>query len=333
MNVKVSIVVPIYNGEKYIGNCVKNLKEQTYDNLEFVLVDDGSKDNSPRLCDEVAAEDDRFVVVHQENGGLSAARNAGTAAATGDYVVYVDVDDDITKDLVSDNVKIALESEADVVMFSFWYYDVDNKVKKANEFDLDFTGTGEEFFHKVLRKAIKYEVFNAPWNKLYKMEFLRNNHLEFLPEFPIYEDIIFASRMLQYAEKIAVNSKRYYVYYVRSSGSLITKYVDGYFDSVSKFYDNALTYCGKYKDNESQIQDFSELYVKLVSTNLKQISCKEDMSKAEKLKLIRNICDNGKIRSALKIAKLEPRRLFAKFFVLTRNSLAIYHMYMFLGRK
>ena len=333
MSVKVSIVVPIYNGEKYIGNCVKNLKEQTYDNLEFVLVDDGSKDNSPQLCDEVAAGDDRFVVVHQKNGGLSAARNAGTAVATGDYVVYVDVDDDITKDLVSDNIKIALESDADVVMFSFWYHNVDSGVRKANGYSGDFEGSGEEFFHKVLREAIKYEIFNAPWNKLYKMDFLRDNHLEFLPEFPIYEDIIFASRMLQYAEKIAVNSKRYYVYYVRSSGSLITKYVDGYFDSVTKFYDNALTYCSKYKDNEDQIRDFSELYVKLVSTNLKQISCKEDMPVEKKRELIRNICDNPQIRSALKVAKLEPRRRFAKFFVLTRNSFAIYHMYRFLGRR
>lgn len=333
MSAKVSIVVPVYNGENYIDNCVRNLKEQTYDNLEFVLVDDGSSDNTPVMCDEVAAGDDRFVVVHQKNGGLSAARNAGTAAATGDYVVYVDVDDDITPGLVSDNVEIALRSGADVVMFNFWYYNVDTDVKKDNPYSGDFKGSGEEFFHKVLGKAIKYEVFNAPWNKLYKMEFLRKNHLEFLPEFPIYEDIIFASRMLQYAEKIAVNSKKYYVYYVRSSGSLITKYVDGYFDSVTEFYDNALKYCAKYDNNEDRIRDFSELYVKLVSTNLKQISCKEGMPKKEKLALIRKICDNSKLRSALRIAHLESRRLFAKYFVLTRNARAIYHMYRFLGRK
>ena len=333
MSVKVSIVVPAYNGEKYIEGCVRNLKQQTYDNLEFVLVDDGSTDRTPAMCDEAAAEDERFVVIHQKNGGLSAARNAGTAAATGDYVAYVDVDDDITPELVSDNVEIALRSDADVVMFNFWYYNVDTGVKKDNPYSGDFEGSGDEFFHKALGKAIKYEVFNAPWNKLYKLDFLRKNNLQFLPEFPIYEDIIFASRMLQYAKKIAVNSKRYYVYYVRSSGSLITKYVDGYFDSVTEFYDNALKYCGQYDDNEDRIRDFSELYVKLVSTNLKQISCKEGMSRKEKLRLIRNICDNAKLRSALRIANLESRRLFAKHFILTRNAWAIYHMYRFLGRR
>lgn len=333
MSVKVSIVVPVYNGEKYIESCVRNLKSQDYDNLEFVLVDDGSSDNTPALCDEVAAGDGRFVVVHQPNGGLSAARNAGTAAATGEYVVYVDVDDDITPNLVSDNIRIALSCGAQVVMFNFWYYDVDSKIKIENLYEGDFAGSAEEFFHKYLCSTIKYEIFNAPWNKLYSMKFLRDNNLKFLPEYPIYEDIIFASRMLQHAEKIAVNSKRYYVYYVRSSGSLITKYVDGYFDSVTCFYDNALKYCEGYEDNESQIRDFSELYVKLVSTNLKQISNKKEMPTNEKLSLIRDICNNSKLRSALKLAKLELRRLFAKYFILTKNVRAIYHMYRFLGRR
>lgn len=333
MSVKVSIVVPVYNGEKYIESCVKDLKAQDYDNLEFILVDDGSTDNTPALCDKLASEDDRFVVIHQKNGGLSAARNAGTAKASGDYVVYFDVDDNITPQLVSDNVKLALESNADVVMFGFWYYDVDSKLKKDNDYSGDFSGSAEEFFRNALGKTIKYEIFNAPWNKLYKLEFLKKNKLEFLPEYPIYEDIIFASRMLQHAEKIVVNSRRYYVYYVRSSGSLITKYVDGYFDSVSFFYENALKYCGQYTDNDRQIRDFSELYVKLVYTNLKQISNKEDMPKKNKLTLIRNICDNDGLRSALRIAKLESRRLFAKHFILTRNARAIYHMYRFLGRK
>lgn len=333
MSVKVSIVVPIYNGEKYIDSCVKNLKAQTYDNLEFVLVDDGSSDGTAAMCDKVSAEDDRFVVIHQKNAGLSAARNAGTKRASGDYVVYVDVDDDITADLVADNIRIALESDADVVMYNFWYYDVDTDDKKENAYEGDFVGSGEEFFHKYLGKTIKHEIFNAPWNKLYKLEFLRENKLEFLPEYPIYEDIIFASRMLQHAKKIAVNSKKYYVYYVRSSGSLITKYVDGYFDSVTCFYENALKYCDKYEDNEKQKKSFAELYVKLVSTNLKQISNKADMDKSRKLALIREICNNEKLRSALRIAELESRRLFAKHFILTRNAVAIYHMYRFLGRR
>ncbi len=333
MDAKVSIVVPIYNGEKYIENCVKNLLAQTYKNLEFILVDDGSTDNTSKICDLKAMLDPRFVVVHQENGGLSAARNAGTAKATGDYILYYDVDDDITEDLVKDNLELAIENDADVVMYNFWYHNVDENNRIENSYSYDFCGSGDEFFHHCLSKTIKREIFNAPWNKLYRLSFIKENNLKFLPEYPIYEDIIFASNMLQYADKIVVNSRRYYVYYVRSSGSLITKYVDGYFDSVTKFYNNAIKYCNKYDNNQQQINDFSSLYVRLVSTNLKQISCKKDMELREKLSIIRNICDNEDLRSALDWSELEFKRKFVRHFIRTRNAKAICLMYNILGMR
>ena len=330
MSVKVSIVVPVYNGDKYLDNCIKNLQSQTYDNLEFVLVDDGSTDNTPQKCDQYAAGDSRIRVVHQANGGLSAARNAGTRAATGDYIVYYDVDDDINEKLVADNVELALKHDADVVMYSFWYHDVDQNKRKENKYDKSFAGTGEEFFHNVLCETISFEIFNAPWNKLYKASFLKDNNLEFLPEYPIYEDVIFASKMLQFAQKIVINPDRYYVYYVRSSGSLITKYVDGYFDSVTKFYDNALDYCRMYEGNEAQIRKFSGLYVRLVTTNLKQISSKKEVPLKRKIELIEAICKNENFRSALAIADLEKKKTFVKFFTLNNMPHAIYIMYNFL---
>ncbi len=331
MSVKVSIVVPVYNGDKYIRNCIENLLAQTYENLEFVLVDDGSTDNTARFCDEAAKKDSRFVVIHQKNGGLSAARNAGTEKATGDYVVYYDVDDDINKNLVKDNVELAIANDADVVMYSFWYYNVDSGRRIDNPYSFDFTGNAKDFFYTALNKTIKNEIFNAPWNKMYKLDFIRKNNLKFLPEFPIYEDIIYAANMLQYAEKIVVNSKRYYIYYVRSAGSLITKYVDGYFDSVTKFYDNALKYCNKYENNENQIREFSNLYVRLVATNLKQISCKRDIKRKTKLEIISAICDSSQLQSAVDISRLEPKKKFVKHFIKTKNAGAICTMYQFIG--
>lgn len=330
MSTKVSIVVPIYNGEKYIENCVNNLLSQTYDNLEFILVDDGSTDDSGAICDKYARMDSRFIVIHQDNVGLSAARNAGTAKATGEYIFYYDVDDDIADNLVEDNLRLAKENDADVVVFSFWYYNVDKKEKIANTYYYDFCGTGEEFFHNCLCKTIDKEVFNAPWNKLYRLSFIKENQLSFLPEYPIYEDIIFAADMLKHVRKIIVNSGRYYIYHVRSSGSLITKYVDGYFDSVTKFYDNAMNYCSLYDDNEKQIRRFSEVYVRLVTTNLKQISCKKDIPKQQRLALIEAICENDKFLKALSDARLEFRKMFVKFFTIHRMPSAIYSMYNFL---
>ena len=328
MSKKVSIIVPVYNGEKYIDRCAKNLLSQTYENVEFVIVDDGSTDKTPEKCDYYAAQDSRFVVVHKENGGLSSARNAGTDKATGDYILYYDVDDDITETLVEDNIKLAESNDADVVMFCFWYFDVDTGDNLVGQ---NFIGDRKQFFSSLLNTTIDHEVFNAPWNKLYKMEFLKENNLQFVPEFPIYEDIIFASKMLQYADKIVVNNNMYYTYYVRSSGSLITKYMDGYFASVTRFYMNAMDYCKMFDDNDIQILKFSNLYVTLVNTNLKQISLRKELSFSEKKKLIREICDTDIFRSAVRRSRLgKARKVIIRQLVLTRNAAAIIRMYMFL---
>lgn len=87
-DIKISIVIPVYNVEKYLQECVDSVVKQSYKNIEIILVDDGSKDNSPKLCDELAKTDDRIKVIHKENGGLSSARNAGMKVITGDYFVF-----------------------------------------------------------------------------------------------------------------------------------------------------------------------------------------------------------------------------------------------------
>ncbi len=331
MNEKVSIVVPIYNGENFIDGCVKNLLSLKYDNLEFILVDDGSTDGTAKACDEIAARDDRFKIIHQVNSGPSKSRNAGTSAATGKYLLYFDVDDDLDPNAVEDNVKLAVKEDADIVMFSFWYHNLDTGKKWNNALGKDFCGDDKEFFDKYLISAIDREIYNAPWNKLFKLSFLRDNDLHFLPEYSIYEDALFVSMTMQYAGKLVVNDKPYYTYKLRKTGSLITKYVDCYFDSVTRLYDEALKYCSKYENNEAQIRRFSELYATLVTTNLKQISCNKDLSNKQKRELISNICDNPKLRKAMTVSKLEKKKSFVKSFVLSRNINAIILMYKLIG--
>ena len=96
---KVSIIVPIYNVEKYLSKCIESILSQTYKNIEIILVDDGSPDNSPQICDEYAKKDDRIIVIHKANGGVSSARNAGIDIATGKYIGFVDPDDYIENNM------------------------------------------------------------------------------------------------------------------------------------------------------------------------------------------------------------------------------------------
>ena len=130
--VKISIVVPIYNVEDYVKSCIESIIGQTYRNLEIILVDDGSTDCCPEICDDYAKKDSRVHVIHKRNGGLVSARKAGLAAATGDYVLAVDVDDWIEKDrvevLVRDGI---LLTHADMIYLSGYTLDFEEEKKKA----------------------------------------------------------------------------------------------------------------------------------------------------------------------------------------------------------
>lgn len=295
----VSIIIPVYNGEKYIDMCMESMLSQTYENIEIIMVDDGSRDMSGELCDKYSKADCRVKVIHQENKGLSGARNAGIAKASGEYVIFFDVDDTVDKNVIRDNIALAVENDADVVMFCFWYYNVDEDKLIPNTLDKTFIGNDEEFFHNFLISTMDTEVFNAPWNKLIKKSVLDNNGLRFDSRYPIYEDIIFASELLNIVKKIVVNNKMYYKYFVRSSGSLITRFYDTFFDSVTQFHNNAMEYCKKYEDNEAQIRRFNKLYSILTIGHLKQISCNTNLKIERKYELIKRICEDKQFIDAL----------------------------------
>lgn len=331
MEPKVSIIIPIYNGEKYIDECMKCMKKQTYKNIEIILVDDGSKDCSGRMCDDYAKEDDRIKVCHQENGGLSSARNLGICNATGKYVWFFDVDDAVEPTVIEDNVKLAEANQADVVMFGFWYYDVDKQELIPNELRSSFVGNAEEYFHDFLVHTIEHEVFNAPWNKMIRKELLERNNLWFDKRYPIYEDIIFAASLLNIAQKVVVNNKLYYKYFVRSSGSLITRFYDTFFECVTQFHDNAMEYCSKYEDNAEQIKRFDLLYVTHVYTHLKQISCREQLNNQQKYALIQKIVDSDKLQSAIKNAELKGRKKIIRMLIQKRMCKTICLFYYMLG--
>ena len=111
----ISVIVPVYNVESYVAECIESIQNQTYMNLEIILVDDGSKDMSGDICDQYAAYDERIKVIHQENGGLSAARNTGIEAANGDYISFVDSDDYIRLTLFEDMLQLLKEYDLDII--------------------------------------------------------------------------------------------------------------------------------------------------------------------------------------------------------------------------
>ncbi len=333
MNPVVSIIIPVYNGEKYIDACMECALNQTYKNIEIIAVNDGSKDNSREILDSYAQKDERVKVIHQENKGLSGARNAGIHAASGKYVIFFDVDDTFELTVIEDNIKLAEENQADVVMFCFWYYEVDTKQLKPNAMERLFVGNAKEYFEEYLIPTMDTEVFNAPWNKMIRKELLDSNELYFDTRYPIYEDIIFASNLLNITNKIVVNNQMYYKYFVRSSGSLITRFYETFFNSVTQYYKNAMKYCANYENNEKQKARFAKLYATLTIMHLKQISCRKELSKERKLQLIKRICDDALFRDALRLVRFDVmKKNIMKKMILTKKYRLICVCYQILGK-
>ena len=158
----ISVIVPVYNVESYIAECIESIQNQTYMNLEIILVNDGSTDASGDICDQYAAYDERIKVIHQENGGLSAARNTGIEAANGDYISFVDSDDYIRLTLFEDMLQLLKEYDLDIIEFTAFRDKSGDIIEGCNDGHLEIYSKED-----ALRLAM-HDCFVAAWSKLYK---------------------------------------------------------------------------------------------------------------------------------------------------------------------
>lgn len=210
-DILVTIIVPVYKAERFLTRCIESVLEQTHTNFQLILIDDGSPDGSGNICDKYAKYDERIKVIHQKNQGVSVARNSGLDATKGEYVCFVDADDYIDKDLIKDNLKIALEQNADIVCFNFFKVRSDIKEKiseyKNGYVDLD-----------VLIPFFKGKSSRCVWNKFYKWSVWKT--LRFPVDMPYAEDWYALTHTYMIATKIVVNEKAYYFYNIENDTSL-----------------------------------------------------------------------------------------------------------------
>lgn len=214
MNDLISIIVPVYKVEKEIDRCVDSLLKQTYKNIEIILVDDGSPDNCPELCDQYAKEDNRVCVIHKKNGGLSDARNSGLKAATGDYILYVDSDDYINLDSCEKFLKSTLGGKVDIIVGNAIMEKADAKELMVH------TATPSGICYKsneFIKKAIKaYQWYAPAWLNMYRREFLLENDL-FYKKGIYFEDMQMLPRVFLKANSITCMDEIFYHYVIREA--------------------------------------------------------------------------------------------------------------------
>lgn len=277
MKPKVSVVIPVYNAEKYLEICVESILNQTYKSLEVILVDDGAKDNSPQICDRLRDKDDRVFVIHKDNEGAGKSRNRGIEAATGDYILFVDSDDCIKPTLIEKCLSAASGSQSAIVMYGVENIDENGHIiGESVPYSDQYVFIDDEVTEKFLPEMIFSEdkkrrnlEMPACMANFYSLDVIRRTSWKFESEKEyMSEDLYSLLKLYRHIDKLVVINEALYCYRhgheSLSTSSRLTNY-----ELIRKFYTQCVTVC---KDNcysEDVLRRMSEPYLSFTITCLK----------------------------------------------------------------
>lgn len=218
MRPKISLIVPVYNVESYLERCIDSLINQTIKEIEILLIDDGSTDNSGHICDDYAKIDKRIRVIHKKNGGLSDARNRGLEIASGDYIGFVDSDDYVHRDMFQVMYETMFQENCDIVEVGY------KEFYEKDTVQVDITKKSLNVYDKnsaVIRTILDIKCRNYVWNKLYKKQLWKD--IEF-PVGKVYEDIFTTHKVISKSNKLVKLDANFYYYYQREGSIVNSKF-------------------------------------------------------------------------------------------------------------
>ena len=210
----ISVIVPVYKVEKYLDTCVRSILNQTWQDFELLLVDDGSPDNCGTMCDEWALKDSRIQVIHKVNGGLSDARNAGIDRAKGEYFLFVDSDDSVREDMLETLVTLAKETRAEIACCNFIRLDEEGNQTKEIIHQTPGLLTPDEYWAQCFAQKKERSFYEVVWNKLYRRELFEKNRFAVGK---IHEDSLIMHHLIAGCKAIAITDKIGYCYLQRQS--------------------------------------------------------------------------------------------------------------------
>lgn len=222
MNELISIVVPVYNVENYLDRCIESLVNQSYRNLEIILVDDGSSDRSPEVCDEWVQKDSRICVIHKPNGGVSSARNAGMEAASGEWFFFMDSDDFLPEDALEILAERQQQHKADLVCGSF--HIMKKKNKSYNKIYPDQVILRRDFADQL--PFLMTKMLPSACGKLFSAKIIKEHGLSFPKNIPLGEDASFHYGYLAHVSSIVTTERCVYHYDMTREGSAMKKYYE-----------------------------------------------------------------------------------------------------------
>ena len=295
MDEKISIIVPIYNAEKWLEKCVNSIIEQTYSNIEILLINDGSTDKSLEICKKFEKIDNRVKVLDKKNEGVSKTRNLGIEKAIGKYIKFVDSDDWLEKKACKELIKIIEEEKTELVICGLNIYK-NNELLRTPHLEKKIV----EIKKNIKEFEYIYKVFASPCNKLYRKDKIAEN---FRVDLDIGEDLLFNIRYLENIEKISVTDKCLYNVCLDNDDSLNRKFREDKLDVNLDLTDIEVQFCKKTYSNISERNFLYNKYLLLLHAHLLQIG--RIYNKKEMKNEIKKYSNDNRVKNACKYAKMD----------------------------
>lgn len=302
----ISIIIPIYNVERWLRRAVNSLQNQTFSSYEILLVDDGSTDNSGILCDRLADDDMRIRVIHQENAGAASARNAAIAIARGKYLYFMDGDDWCDKNMLADMYKVASENNLDLLVTGFTidtYYDNEGRYYREFRNAPDKIFASRDEFRNEACKLFDAQLLYAPWNKLYRREYLNEHNLRFPTTF--WDDLPFNLDVMRDVERVGCLDGHYYHFLRARAESENTKYRADMYNKREEEHQWMRELFKYWNIDTPEVREFlARRYAERLVGCIENVTNKNcTLSSAEKKAAIREMISTPQAREALKLAK------------------------------
>lgn len=300
MQIKISIIVPVYNAEKYLDRCIKSIYSQTFTDYEIILVNDGSLDNSLALCRKYAESDSRITVIDKENGGAGSARNKGIEIAKGEYLAFPDVDDWFESNMYEELYTLAKSGDYDIVFSGVNNYSQDLKFLSTVKCPIVDFKSQDECRKNIMTLFPTTLIFDSPCNKLYKRELIEENGVRFT-DLRRCQDAMFNIDFYNAANTVASIDKAYYNYIENTTEGFQRKFPKNYIDIIVIYYSHLkdiLTEWGMYNGDIKTHYDTS-IVIAVYEAMEALDNPNWNLTKAEKHDFVDNIMERADVQSML----------------------------------